>query len=179
MHGWRPTFLAPIGLILSSQTAMAQDDMCRLCSQSGTVEKASAVPREEIPLTIEITANLDFSRAAIAGSGGGGRIEVDPDNGARAVRGGLVDLGGYANAGTAQLRGEPGRPVRIDLPPSVRMTSSTGGYIEITGLRTNLPGVPQLDSTGRLTFSFGGRIEVHGDMTGLFRGRIPITANYE
>ncbi len=179
MLGWRLSCLGPIGLLLLSQNAMAQDDLCRLCSKSESVEKVANAHRDEIPLTIEITANLDFSRAAISGSGGGGRIEVDPDGGGRAVKGGLVDLGGYANAGTALLRGEPGRPVRIDLPPSVRMTGSTGGYIEITGLRTNLSGVPQLDATGRLTFSFGGRIEVHGDMTGSFRGRIPITANYE
>lgn len=179
MHGLRLPFLAVMALALTPQCAAAQDDLCRLCSKSDDAAKSNEPARQEIPLTIEITANLDFSRAAIAASGSGGRIEVDPDNGGRAVKGGLVDLGGYANAGTALLRGEPGRPVRIDLPPSVRMTSSTGGVIEITGLRTNLSGVPQLDSNGQLSFSFGGRIEVHGDMTGMFRGRIPITANYE
>ena len=77
------------------------------------------------------------------------------------------------------VRGEPGRYVRIDLPARVEMTSSTGSKIEIANLKTNLQITPQLDASGQLTFSFGGDLNVNGDMSGKFRGRIAITAQYE
>jgi hypothetical protein len=154
----------------------AGDDVCRLCKPSDATETL-AVARE-IPISIEITTKLDFSRAALSGSGGGA-IELDPTSGSRQVNGGMVDLGGAAIAGTAIVRGEPGRPVRIDMPRSTRMTSATGGIVELSELRTSLGGSPRLDQTGRLEFSFGGRLVVRGNASGTFRARIPITAQYE
>ncbi len=153
----------------------AGDDTCRLCSSDHAQQ---AVAEHEIPLSIEITTKLDFSRAALSGSGGGA-IDVDPQNGSRRVNGAIVDLGGPALAGTAILKGQAGRTVRIDMPGSARMTSSTGGTVEITSLRTSLSGNPKLDSMGRLEFSFGGRLTVSGNASGTFRARIPITAQYE
>jgi Domain of unknown function (DUF4402) len=153
----------------------AGDDVCRLCSAPAPSEQAAA--RSEIPLTIEITTKLDFSRAALSGAGGGA-IELDPQ-GSRRMDGGLVDLGGSALAGTAVVRGEPGRSVRIDMPTSARMSSSTGGVIEIAGMRTNIGTNARLDSAGRLEFAFGGRLLVKGNVSGTFRARIPITAQYE
>ena len=154
----------------------AGDDACRLCAPKDATQ--AAVETREIPVSINITTQLDFSRAALSGAGGG-VIEMDPDNGGKRVDGGLIDLGGSAFAGSAVVRGEPGRAVRIDMPNVVRMTSSTGGVIEISGLRSNLARAPQLDATGRLSFSFGGRLVVRGSVSGTFRGRIPITAQYE
>jgi Domain of unknown function (DUF4402) len=154
----------------------AGDGACRLCKPDDA--QPQALIEHEIPLSIEITTKLDFSRAALSGSGGG-VIDVDPQSGNRRVDGGMVDLGGSALAGTAVLRGQPGRNVRIDMPNSARMTSSTGGVVEITGLRTSLTGNPRLDQTGRLEFSFGGRLLVRGNASGTFRARIPITAQYE
>jgi Domain of unknown function (DUF4402) len=154
----------------------AGDDACRLCSATPPSEQA--VNRREIPVSIEITTKLDFSRAALSG-GGDGAIELDPQGGGRRLNGGIVDLGGSALAGTAVVRGEPGRSVRIDMPNSARMTSSNGGVIEIAGLRTNLNGQSRLDSSGRLEFAFGGRLLVKGNVSGTFRARIPITAQYE
>ena len=153
----------------------AGDDACRLCAPdtAGSIEV-----RRETPLSIEITTKLDFSRAALSGAGGG-QIEIDPQNGNRSVDGGIRDLGGSALAGTAIVRGEPGRSVRIDMPASAQMTSSTGGAIEIAGLRTSLSANPRLDQSGRLEFSFGGRLIVRGNASGTFRARIPITAQYE
>ncbi len=151
-------------------------EACRLCNPEDASTVATAKP--EIPISIDIVTQLDFSRAALSDANGGA-IDVNPDNGDRKVDGGLLDLGGSALAGSAVVRGEPGRPVRIDLPTTVRMTSSTGGLIEISGLRTNLTRTPQLDSAGRLSFSFGGRLVVRGNTAGTFRGRIPITAQYE
>jgi hypothetical protein len=139
---------------------------------------AVAQDKGEIPLQVEIRTQLDFSRATTGGKGGG-RISIDPDSGTRQVAGNLVDLGGSALAGTAVVTGEPGRQIRIDLPLSIRMTGSHGGAIEITNLRTNLPAGARLDAFGKLEFSFGGDVNVDGNSTGTFRGRIPITAEYE
>jgi Domain of unknown function (DUF4402) len=132
----------------------------------------------EASLRVEIRTQLDFSRAATGGSGGG-QISIDPSNGSRRVDGDVVDLGGSALAGSAVVTGEPGRSVRIDMPLSIRMSGSTGGAIEITNLRTNLPPGPELDQFGRLEFSFGGDLRISGGVAGTFRGRIPITAEYE
>lgn len=151
-------------------------EACRLCKPND-VSTVTAETRETV-ISIDITTQLDFSRAALSGANGG-TIEVNPDNGDRRVDGGLLDLGGSALAGSAVIRGEPGRPVRIDMPTTVRMTSSTGSSIEIWGLRTNLTRSPQLDLNGRLIFSFGGRLVIRGSAAGTFRGRIPITAQYE
>jgi Domain of unknown function (DUF4402) len=134
--------------------------------------------QDETPIQVEIRTQLDFSRAASAGSGGG-QISVDPTSGTRAFEGGVVDLGGSALAGSAIVRGEPGRAVRIDLPLSIRMTGSNGGAIEVSNLRTNLPPNPKLDSFGQLEFSFGGDLQISGNISGTFRGRIPVTAEYE
>jgi hypothetical protein len=132
----------------------------------------------EAPLNVEIRTQLDFSRAATGGTGGG-QISIDPNNGSRRVDGNVVDLGGSALAGSAVVTGQPGRAVRIDMPMSIRMTGSSGGAIEITNLRTNLPPGPKLDHFGRLEFSFGGDLRISGSVAGTFRGRIPITAEYE
>jgi Domain of unknown function (DUF4402) len=154
----------------------AGDDACRLCKPSDAVTQAET-PRE-IPLTLEISTKLDFSRAALSGAGGGA-IDIDPMNGRRRVDGGMIDLGGSALAGTAIVRGQPGRAVRIDMPVSARMTSSTGGAVEIAALRTTLGANPRLDQSGKLEFSFGGKLLVRGNASGTFRARIPITAQYE
>jgi hypothetical protein len=154
----------------------AGDDMCRLCTPSEASEQI--IQQREIPISIEITAKLDFSRAALSGRGDGA-IDLDPQNGSRRIDGGIVDLGGPALAGTAVVHGEPGRSVRIDMPSSARMSSSTGEVIEISGLRTSLNGHSRLDSSGRLEFSFGGKLLVRGNVSGTFRARIPITAQYE
>ena len=84
----------------------AGDDVCRLCKPTDTSTRAEIA--REIPLSLEISTKLDFSRAALSGSGGGA-IDLDPQSGSRRVDGGMIDLGGSALAGTAIVRGEPGR----------------------------------------------------------------------
>lgn len=130
------------------------------------------------PLHIEIRSSLDFSRATASGNGGGS-IAIDPDSGARTVTGDIVDLGGAPFAGSVVVTGEPGRAVRIEMPATIRLTSATGGSVEIVGLRTNLSPAPRLDMYGRLEFAFGGNLLLKGSVSGQFRGRIPITAEYE
>ncbi len=129
------------------------------------------------PLSIEIRSSLDFSRATMGAKGG--QIAIDPRNGSRAVSGDVVELGGSPFAGSAVITGEPGRTVRIDMPATIRLTSAGGGSMQIVRLRTNLSAAPRLDMSGRLEFAFGGDLLMTGNVAGQFRGRIPITAEYE
>ena len=154
----------------------AGDADCLLCTRGGS--PATPIAEHSSPLSIEITTKLDFSRAALPASGGG-EIDLDPQSGNKRVNGGIVDLGGAALAGTATVTGEPGRAVRIEMPASAFMTSPAGGSVEITGLRTSLIGGSRLDSMGRLEFSFGGTLIIRGQVSGTFRARIPITAQYQ
>ncbi len=150
---------------------------CRLCEPvQNTKERAVAAER---PVTIEITTRLNFSRIALSGEKNGGEAEVAPNASPIKLRGGLVDLGGYSLAGTAIVNGEPGRQIRIDMPSAIKMTSASGGHIELSALQTNLGPTPRLDASGTLQFSFGGALAVNGKVSGKFRGRIPITVQYE
>lgn len=153
-------------------SASAQN--CRLCSD----EEKSEVEKQPIPLHIEIMTNLNFSRAALSGNGSG-RIAVSEHSGQKRVDGQLVDLGGYAVAGSVFITGEPGRSLTIDMPNKIIMRSNKGGQISIHDLRTDLSPAPRLDNVGELRFSFGGDLVVDGNVSGRFRGRIPITVNYE
>lgn len=147
---------------------------CRLCDEPQEEEAQETI----IPIKIEITTNLNFSRAALSGRGQG-RIAVNERNGQKQVAGQLVDLGGYAVAGSVRITGEPGRNVYIEMPNKITMRSNKGGQVDIQSLRTDLPPSPRLDFAGELRFSFGGDLIVNGDASGRFRGRIPITVNYE
>jgi Domain of unknown function (DUF4402) len=149
---------------------------CLLCL--GAPGALTAQDSSDVPLQISIRTQLDFSRAATGGATGG-QIRIDPVNGSRQLDGDIVDLGGSALAGSAVITGAPGRNVRIDLPLSIRMSGSNGGAVTISNLRTNLTPNPRLDAFGKLEFSFGGDLEINGSVAGTFRGRIPITAEYE
>lgn len=137
----------------------------------------TATPGEEAPLTIEIGSGLTFSRLALTGKGGGSAA-IDPQSGQRSTDGGLVALGGMAVQGKARITGAPLRAVRVDLPRSVAMTTSSGGEAQLSELTTDLPAWPVLDASGTLEFSFGGRLTVPAGATGRLRGRIPISVDY-
>ena len=55
-------------------------EACRLCKPEDASTVAAAI--SEIPISIDIVTQLDFSRAALSGANGGA-IEVNPDNGDR------------------------------------------------------------------------------------------------
>lgn len=160
------------GLLAAAGAASAQTP-CRLCAPEA-VQPAGAPDR---PLTIEVEAGIDFSRLAVAS--GGGSVDVDPADGSRRVSGGLIDLGGLTLTGAVKLTGEPGRPVRVSLPQRVMLTTPEGGSAELRDIRTDLPAAARLGPDGRLSFAFGGRLEVSGSVSGQLRGRIPIVADYE
>lgn len=154
--------------------AMAQPVLadCRLC----TSPDSKAAADRGRPLTIDVEAALDFSRAA--GTRTGGSIVVDEKTGQRQVAG-LADLGGFAIKGSVRLTGEPFRQVRVNIPASVRLYAPDGSSAEAVDVRTDLPPAPSLDGNGVLVFAFGGRLVVAGSASGDFRGRIPIVADYQ
>jgi Domain of unknown function (DUF4402) len=166
----RPILLA-IAFFFAASAADARDDAdCITCAKGEAIDIATE-------LRIEIRTQLNFSRATVTKQGG--KIRVDPQTGGRAVDGGVVDLGGMALAGNAVVNGSPGKMVRIEIPSTVRMSNARGGALIIRNLRTNLSAAPRLDSVGNLEFAFGGDLEISGDAYGDYRGRIPITAEYE
>jgi hypothetical protein len=80
--------------------------------------------------------------------------------------------------GTATVRGEPGRTIRVELPTRIELHSVSGGAITFDDVESDLPSLPRLDSSGKLTFRFGGRLKINGDADGDYRGDLPITAEY-
>ena len=149
--------------------AWAQSD-CRLCYSD------AAKPGER-PLALEIFADLNFAKLAMTGREGGS-AEVDAASGAKRTGGAVVNLGGMAITGRGRVTGEPLREVRIDLPQRVPMTAPDGGTAELTDFSTDLPSRPTLDANGELSFSFGARLVMRNAGGGNYRGRIPITVDY-
>lgn len=160
--------LTILALVLAAPAA-AQSD-CRLCySDSGK--------QGERPLNLEIYADLNFAKLALTGRDGGS-AEVDAASGSKRTGGSVMNLGGMAVTGRGHITGEPLKEVRIDLPQSVPMTAPDGGSAELTTFTTDLPSRPTLDANGELTFSFGARLVLRSGRGGNYRGRIPITVEY-
>lgn len=157
-----------LALLLVMPAAAFAQDSCRLCYS----DRASG----ERQLTIEIFSDLAFSRLALAGSGGGSAT-LTPD-GNKQADGGMIDLGGIAVSGHGRISGEPGREVRIDLPQQVTMSTADGSEAELVQFSTDLPDRPVLAADGTLEFRFGARLVIKGQTGGNFRGRIPISVDY-
>lgn len=160
--------LVVAALTLLPAPLVAQDD-CRLCFAGGD-------PADR-PLTIEISADLAFSRLALTGREGGS-AEIDSVTGSKRTAGGMIDLGGMSVQGQGRITGAPRRAVRVDLPQRVMMTAADGTTAELTDFTSSLPPFPTLDAAGTLEFTFGGRIKLSGKQGGNFRGRIPISVDY-
>ena len=146
---------------------------CRLC-ETPTTEPSAATTATQIDLQIE--ASLDFDRLVLLGAGEG-TAELRPD-GSRAVSGTIGAISSRAMVGSARVRGEAGRAVRIDLPNRIELHSMSGGSVVIDDIVDDLPSAPRLDSAGSLTFRFGGRLRISGDAEGDYRGDVPITVEY-
>ncbi len=164
-----------IALFLAGVPApLAAEPPCLLCD-TPTAKAEPAEPR--LPIRIEVESSLDFSR--IARTGASGTAAIDPKTGQRRVTGGLADLGGLALRGIVRVTGEPFASVRISLPHSVTLRSAHGGQAEVVDLETDAPVQPRFDSGGHLTFSFGGRLIVNAPISGMIRGTVPISVDYE
>ena len=138
---------------------------------------AQVGPNGERPLTITIESGLSVGRLGLQGRKDGDAA-IDPQTGAKQVGANMVDLGGLSYQGKATITGQPLRPVRIELPPSVVLYSQTGAEAELSAFRTDLAGVAMLDASGQLQFNFGATITSKGGQGGNFRGRIPIRVEY-
>ena len=151
---------------------------CLLCSDVSPSSEIVAGERfSEVPLQIDIVADLDFSRLVAGHSGGS--VTLDPHSGAGRTQGDVAPLGGYGFSGRVIVTGTPLRNVRISLPESITLTSANGHTARVTDIQTGQSPVLRLGPTGRLEFAFGGRLELDGAADGDYRGRIPVTVSYE
>jgi len=159
------------GPVAAPRGAAAQ---CRLCDTPTTGAAADVAASQ--PIRLEVEASLDFDRLVQTGPGGGtASLTVD---GSRSVSGSITDLTSRAMVGSAVIRGEPGRMVRIALPSRIDMYGLNGNRISIDGIESDLPASARLDSSGSLSFRFGGRLQILGDAEGDYRGDVPITVEY-
>jgi len=164
-----------VGLIAAAAFAAGPSAraQCRLCSTPTTFTETEGAAKG---VTLDVQAGLNFDRLIVLGPSGGTAL-LRPD-GSRQTSGSIEAMGGRAMVGEAHVRGEPGRTIRIDLPPRIELLSISGSRIVIDEIETDLPSLPRLDSAGTLTFRFGGRLQVSGEPEGDFRGDLPITAEY-
>jgi hypothetical protein len=148
---------------------------CRLCSTPTTALSESS---EGGPLHLEVETSLDFGPLVLAGQGTGAAV-IRPD-GSTSAQGALDRVSPRAMVGTASVHGTPGRALRIELPRSLELYSLGGrGHISVDEVTSDLPPDPRLDSSGNLTFRFGGRLTVTGDSEGEYRGDMPIIVDYQ
>ena len=163
-----------LGLLFCCPSAAVAQ--CQLCAQDAA-GAATTSRKSETPLRVDIETQLDFSRVAVGAMGGA--VELDPASGARRLSGAIVDLGGFPVTGVVTVRGEPGAEVRVILPATVDLEGDHGRSARVTGLVTNLAPAPRLGADGRLQFRFGGRLQIAGIDDGDYRGRIPVTVEYQ
>ena len=170
-----PSMLLAAVMLIAPVHASAQ---CLLCSDTATSNDTISTETErELPLSIDIIADLDFSRL-VAGQGGGS-VTLDPQGGPSVARGNVAPIGGAGFSGRVIVTGMPGRSVRIDIPQEIVLTSSTGRSARVSDIISGLPPIARLGPDGRLEFGFGGRLELDGEADGDYRGRIPVTVSYE
>lgn len=173
-------FGSAIALALMPVGVAAQADAlpCRLCpAAEAQPEPARRSPPAQ-PLRINVVTQLDFAQIVLPPSGSAS-LAIDPETGAPQSAQALTNLGGSALRGEVEVTGEPGRAIRVTMPPSIDMIAANGARARVRDLSTNLPAQPRLDQYGQLRFAFGGRLEISGHTSGQFRGRIAITADYE
>ena len=163
--------LAVLMLAAAPQRTAAQ---CRLCGTPTTEAEADTAGASTVRLEVE--ASLDFDRLILTGPDGG-TASLAPD-GSRSVSGSVTELTSRAMVGSAVIRGEPGRMVRVSLPVRIDMHGLNGNLISIDGIESDLPASARLDSSGSLSFRFGGRLQIVGDADGDYRGDVPITVEY-
>jgi Domain of unknown function (DUF4402) len=175
MSGQCFALLIPFAL-LSGALAMPSpiQAQCRLCD-TPTTSVGDGVG--QTPVAIEVQTRLDFDQLVVIDSSSRGIARLMPD-GSSGVSGAIGAMSARAMVGSVVIRGEPGRPVRVDLPKSIQLYGLGGGSIRVESLTTDLPSQPRLDSQGSLQFRFGGELHVEGSVEGDFRGDVPITVDY-
>ena len=148
---------------------------CRLCSTPTTAVSDSSGGD---PMQLQVETGLDFDRVILAGEGQGAAV-IRPD-GSSSAQGALDNVSPRAMVGTASVHGAPGRAVRVELPRTIELYSLGGrGHVSVDEVTSDLPSEPRLDSTGNLTFRFGGRLTVTGGSECEYRGDMPIIVDYQ
>jgi hypothetical protein len=150
------------------------DAQCRLCTNPTT---SRGEPNAKDEVRLEIETSLNFDRLILIGGGEGSAL-IRPD-GSSSAEGAVASVGTRAMVGTAVVHGQPNRTVRVDLPRRIELYSLGGGRVSVDELASDLPALPRLDSTGRLTFRFGGRVRAGSNVDGDYRGDLPITVDYQ
>jgi len=161
------------GALLLAAVPVAAPAQCRLCSTPTTELNQGG---GGVPLRLDVETTLDFDRLILTDSGAGGASLLP--NGERGATGAVALVSARAMIGSVTIRGEPGRAIRIDMPRRIDLHSTSGGRLALDRIETDLPTAPKLDSSGSLSFRFGGRIEVRGEAEGDYRGDVPITVDY-
>jgi len=174
MGAFKVQALMLAALAATVATSWPAAGQCRLCSAPVTTRDDNA-PKQDVQ--IEVESSINFDRLILVGEGDGAAV-IRPD-GSRAAEGAVSDVGPRAMVGTATVRGEPGRAVRVELPQRIELYSLSGGRISFDQVVSDLPSLPRLDSAGNLSFRFGGRIRITGDAGGDYRGDLPITVEYQ
>jgi Domain of unknown function (DUF4402) len=146
---------------------------CRLCETPSTTRPDE---RDSDRVTLEIETSLNFDRLVLYGEGDGSAV-IRPD-GSSSAHGSVTEVSPRAMVGSAMVRGEPGRAVRVEIPTRIVLRSFGGGELVFEDVVSDLPSLPRLDSAGRLAFRFGGRLHVRGDSEGEYEGDLPITVEY-
>lgn len=169
-----PVSLAALAAMCFTSPAFSQEIAapCQLCGDAKVIAEAESTE----PLSIQIATSLVFDRLILSGPGSG-TAELRADGSIRTT-GTVASVGRRAVVGEVSIQGQPGRYVRVSLPPSVTLFGFSGGTIRVESIDSDLGGMPKLDSQGRLTFRFGGIIRIEGDLDGEFRGDLPIDVEY-
>lgn len=169
----RSKHLVPLVLLTASSLAHAQ---CRLCAQPTTsIPPAGKSVSRDVDLQIE--SNLTFDRFILNGPGSGA-VTIRAD-GSTGVEGAVLQAGSRAMVGTILVHGDANRTLRVDIPRRIQLFSLAGGRITLDDISSDLPPTPKLDAAGNLSFHFGGRLIVTGNLDGPFRGDVSVTAEYQ
>jgi len=166
--------ILPLLFVAATAVPPSLPAQCRLCDQPSTALAPGAANGDDIQIDIE--TDINFDRLILARPGDGTAV-IRPD-GTRTATGSLSEVGARAMVATVVVRGQPNRDVRVEIPTRIELFSLSGGRIAFDQVESDLPAVPRLDSTGRLTFRFGGRLRVTGDAEGDYRGDLPVTVEY-
>ena len=167
-----------LALVLAACVAAVGDPspaggQCRLC-ETPTTSRDESLAGGDIKLELE--TSLNFDRLIVDGQGDGAAI-IHPD-GSQVAQGAVTQMSSRAMVGTVIVRGEPNRIVHVELPRQIDLYSLSGGRITFDDVSSDLPALPRLDTAGRLTFRFGGRLRVTGEGDGDYRGDLPIIVEY-
>jgi hypothetical protein len=162
------------GIVLCLALPSLAVAQCRLCDQPTTSRASEGPTGSDVELRVE--TNLNFDRLVLGGAGNGAVI-IRP-NGSTGAEGAVAAIGPRAMVGTVQVRGDPGREVRIELPRRIELFSVGGGRVTVDDITSDAASLPRLDASGTLSFRFGGRLILSGDADGQYRGDLPITVVY-